>query len=110
VTLNFGQTVGRYRPRAERSPIEWQTVQLRMALYEYLCRDCQTSFEVRRPMGEVDSSVTCPSGHTDVRRKLSAFSSVGVRATAGVDRLGSAGSSSGSPAGGCCGGACGCGR
>ena len=47
-----------------------------MALYEYLCRDCQTSFEVRRPMGDVDGGVACPSGHTDVRRKLSTFVSV----------------------------------
>ena len=76
-----------------------------MALYEYLCRDCQTSFEARRAMDEADSGVTCPSGHTDVRRKLSMFASVGVRGTVAPTATAGAGS-----AGGCCGGACGCGR
>lgn len=76
-----------------------------MALYEYLCLDCRTSFELRRAMGEADRSVTCPSGHTEVRRKLSTFVSVGATASAGADRPGPAASG-----GGCCGGACGCGR
>ena len=53
-----------------------------MALYEYLCRDCETTFEVRRAMGDADSGATCPSGHTDVRRKLSMFASVGALGTA----------------------------
>ena len=87
---------------------------LHMALYEYLCRDCQTSFEVRRPMGEVDSSVTCPSGHTDVRRKLSAFSSIGVRGTTVASAMGPGGLGPGGlgsdPPAGAAGGACGCGR
>jgi putative FmdB family regulatory protein len=76
-----------------------------MALYEYVCRDCDTSFELRRAMGAADSGVTCPSGHTDVRRKLSVFASVGVTWDAGTDR-----SSPVSSGGGCCGGSCGCGR
>ena len=48
-----------------------------MALYEYVCSDCGTSFELRRAMGDGDRAVTCPSGHTEVRRKLSVFASVG---------------------------------
>jgi putative FmdB family regulatory protein len=76
-----------------------------MALYEYVCRDCDTSFELRRAMSAGDGGVTCPSGHTDVRRKLSVFASVGVTAGAGTDRPGPA-----SSGGGCCGGSCGCGR
>jgi putative FmdB family regulatory protein len=76
-----------------------------MALYEYLCRDCDTSFEVRRAMGDTDGAVACPSGHTDVRRKLSTFVPVGSRASASPTSSGSGGA-----AGGCCGGACGCGR
>jgi putative FmdB family regulatory protein len=76
-----------------------------MALYEYLCRDCETSFEVRRAMGDADGGVTCPSGHTDVRRKLSMFASVGPLGTAAATtRLGPG------SAAGCCGGACGCGH
>ena len=77
-----------------------------MALYEYLCRDCETSFEVRQAMGDADSGgVSCPSGHTDVRRKLSVFASMGARGRA----MTTTGPGPGS-AGGCCGGACGCGR
>jgi putative FmdB family regulatory protein len=76
-----------------------------MALYEYLCRDCDTSFEVKRTMGEADGAVACPSGHTDVRRKFSMFASVGVSAGAGAVQ-----SVPTRSAGGCCGGACGCGH
>ena len=75
-----------------------------MALYEYHCRQCEQSFELRRAMGEADHEVVCPSGHTDVRRKLSVFASVG--AAAGP----AAGNAPAATAGGCCGGACGCGR
>ena len=82
-----------------------ERIMVAMALYEYLCRDCETSFEVRRAMSDTDGAVTCPSGHSDVRRKLSTFVSVGSRANASVSSAGSVG-----PAGGCCGGACGCGR
>lgn len=77
-----------------------------MALYEYLCLDCETSFEVRRAMGDADSSVTCPSGHTDVRRKLSMFASVGARAAS----VGAGSAPGPSSSGGCCGGSCGCAR
>jgi putative FmdB family regulatory protein len=77
-----------------------------MALYEYVCRRCDAPFEVRRSMEEADSHVTCPSGHTDVRRKLSMFAAVGARSTATT----TAAPLGASPAGGCCGGACGCGR
>jgi putative FmdB family regulatory protein len=74
-----------------------------MALYEYVCRDCDVPFELRRAMSDADSPVTCPQGHSDVRRKLSMFASVGVSATSGTAPIASA-----SPGGGCCGGACGC--
>ena len=75
-----------------------------MALYEYLCRECQAPFEVRRSMEAVEGQVICPRGHTDVRRKLSVFASVGARTTEAAV----AGPASGG--GGCCGGACGCGH
>lgn len=32
-----------------------------MALYEYRCLNCETIFEVRRPMSEAGSAATCPS-------------------------------------------------
>ena len=74
-----------------------------MAIYEYVCRDCDISFDLRRAMGEADREVTCPNGHADVRRKLSVFSSVGASGDYG--KVGSGPAPSGA---GCCGGACGC--
>ena len=74
-----------------------------MAVYEYLCRDCDASFELRRAMGDADREVVCPDGHTDVRRKLSVFAAVGGSTTTGATSARPAPS-----AGGCCGGACGC--
>jgi putative FmdB family regulatory protein len=73
-----------------------------MALYEYVCRDCDVVFELRRAMHDADRSVMCPDGHTDVRRKLSLFASLGASPSA-APGLPSTGST-----GGCCGGACGC--
>jgi putative FmdB family regulatory protein len=75
-----------------------------MALYEYFCRECETSFEARRPMRDADLGVTCPEGHLNVRRKISVFAAVGALADAGPASFEAA------SAGGCCGGACGCGH
>jgi putative FmdB family regulatory protein len=49
-------------------------------LYEYRCVSCDDVFEVRRAMADADDTVTCPSGHGDVRRLLSVFGTSG-RAT-----------------------------
>ena len=74
-----------------------------MAFYEYVCRDCDVTFELRRSMDDADRAATCPNGHTDVRRKFSVFASVGA-AGAGLP----AAAPSAPRAGGCCGGGCGC--
>ncbi|HEY7325467.1 MAG TPA: zinc ribbon domain-containing protein [Streptosporangiaceae bacterium] len=71
-----------------------------MPRYEYRCRSCGDTFERTRPMSESAAPATCPQGHDDTVKLLSAVA-VGGRA-------GSAPSSSGG-GGGCCGGACGCG-
>lgn len=34
-----------------------------MPLYEYLCSDCNTKFEIRRSMKEIDDPATCPQCH-----------------------------------------------
>ncbi|MEO6156670.1 MAG: zinc ribbon domain-containing protein [Ilumatobacteraceae bacterium] len=74
-----------------------------MPLYEFRCRTCDETFEVRRPMSEAGLPATCPDGHDDAVRLLSVFASVGA----------SSNGSSSSPApapgmGGGCGSACGC--
>ncbi|HKA67627.1 MAG TPA: zinc ribbon domain-containing protein [Actinomycetes bacterium] len=77
-----------------------------MPRYDYRCRACGATFEITRPMAEVDAPTPCPQGHDDTVRLLPAIAITG--------RAGSP-LSTGSPApaggagGGCCGGACGCG-
>jgi putative FmdB family regulatory protein len=48
-----------------------------MALYEYRCRTCDTTFELRRPMAEANAPATCPDGHDGAVRLMSVFAAVG---------------------------------
>lgn len=72
-----------------------------MPLYEFRCRTCDDTFDVRRPMSEASEPATCPQGHPGAVRLLSVFASTGA----------SGGAPSPAPApraGGGCGGACAC--
>lgn len=74
---------------------------LDMPLYDFRCKTCETTFEVRRPMAEASDPATCPQGHENAVRLLSVFASVGA----------SSGSAAPAPAprsGGGCGSGCGC--
>ncbi|WP_058044602.1 FmdB family zinc ribbon protein [Streptomyces roseifaciens] len=69
-----------------------------MPRYEYRCRACGDTFELSRPMAESAAPATCPVGHEDTVKLLSAVAVTG-------------GGSSSAPApqgggGGCCGGGC----
>lgn len=71
-----------------------------MPLYEFRCKTCDDTFEVRRPMSEAGEPATCPDGHQGAVRLLSVFANVGGGASpapAAAPR-----------AGGGCGGACAC--
>ncbi|MGW0564152.1 FmdB family zinc ribbon protein [Streptomyces sp. NPDC003016] len=70
-----------------------------MPHYEYRCRSCGTSFELNRPMAESSAPATCPDGHDDTVKLLSAV------AVGGTAKAGPAAPSSGG-GGGCCGGGC----
>jgi putative FmdB family regulatory protein len=67
--------------------------------YEYRCRACGDTFEQSRPMSEAAAPATCPHGHDDTVKLLSAVAVGGRAGSAGQQRSG----------GGCCGGGCGCG-
>jgi putative FmdB family regulatory protein len=69
-------------------------------LYDFRCRTCGDTFELRRSMAEADAPAQCPEGHLDTI-KLLPLVAVGGRAS----------SAAAAPvaSGGCCGGACGCG-
>jgi len=71
-----------------------------MPSYDYRCRQCGTTFEVRRSIAATDTTAACPHGHTDTVKLLSTVS-IGGRATVGARSGGPAPS-----AGGCCGGGC----
>jgi putative FmdB family regulatory protein len=49
-----------------------------MARYEYRCKSCGSTFELRRPMAEADAAAPCPAGHADTVRLLSVFAAVGT--------------------------------
>lgn len=72
-----------------------------MPLYEFKCRECENTFEVRRPMSEASDPATCPQGHEGAVRLLSVFASVGASGAA-------APAPAARPSGGGCGGGCAC--
>jgi len=47
-----------------------------MPLYEYYCSQCETRFELLRPMSRSDDLTSCPNGHEGAQRVLSVFSAV----------------------------------
>ena len=67
-----------------------------MPRYDFRCRACGDTFEVSRPMERSGDPATCPAGHEDTVRLLSAVA-VGGTASAPSGPSGS---------GGCCGGGC----
>ncbi|CAM5249192.1 FmdB family zinc ribbon protein [Streptomyces tanashiensis] len=69
-----------------------------MPRYEYRCRTCGDTFELSRPMAESSDPASCPAGHDDTVKLLSAVA-VGGSATAAPAQGGGGG-------GGCCGGGC----
>lgn len=76
-----------------------------MPLYDFRCRSCGETFEVRRSMADAASPAPCPAGHADTV-KLMPLVAVGGRAGADPTPAAAPGPGAG---GGCCGGACGCG-
>jgi putative FmdB family regulatory protein len=71
--------------------------------YEYRCRDCESTFELSRPMAESGLPAPCPRGHADTVKLLSTIALTGALTGAPAPVA------AGPRAGGCCGGACGCG-
>ncbi|WNF26816.1 zinc ribbon domain-containing protein [Streptomyces sp. C11-1] len=70
-----------------------------MPRYEFRCRTCGDTFEVSRPMAQSSDPASCPLGHDDTVKLLSAVA-VGGAAGSAPD------SSGGGGGGGCCGGGC----
>ena len=50
--------------------------------YEFRCRACGDSFDVKRPMSEASAPANCPQGHDDTVKLLSMVS-LGGRSASG---------------------------
>ncbi|MBW4716492.1 FmdB family zinc ribbon protein [Saccharothrix obliqua] len=67
-----------------------------MPTYEFRCKTCGSTFDVKRSMSDASAPATCPRGHDDTVKLLSM---VGVGGLAAQPAGGGGG-------GGCCGGGC----
>ncbi len=70
-----------------------------MPRYEYRCRSCGDTFEVNRPMAQSSDPASCPAGHEDTVKLLSAVAVGGTKTT-------NASAPAAGGGGGCCGGGC----
>jgi putative FmdB family regulatory protein len=68
--------------------------------YDFRCRDCDSTFEVSRPMSASGEPAVCPGGHSDTVKLLSTVAVGGLSSGAGSRVSAPAGG------GGCCGGGC----
>ncbi|MER8186518.1 zinc ribbon domain-containing protein [Kitasatospora sp. NPDC094015] len=69
-----------------------------MPRYDFRCRSCGATFELRRAMAQANDPAVCPQGHADTTKLLST-----VAVTGGS---GSAAPQAPAGGGGCCGGGC----
>ena len=51
-----------------------------MPRYEYRCRECESTFELSRPMAESGLPAPCPQGHADTVKLLSTVALTGAPA------------------------------
>ncbi|WP_309113935.1 zinc ribbon domain-containing protein [Saccharothrix sp.] len=67
-----------------------------MPTYEFRCKACGATFDVKRPMTEASTPAPCPQGHDDTVKLLS-MAGLSGKATQSAPQAGG---------GGCCGGGC----
>ncbi|WP_369184123.1 zinc ribbon domain-containing protein [Streptomyces sp. Y1] len=70
-----------------------------MPRYDFRCRSCGATFELRRPMARAGDPAVCPQGHEDTVKLLSTVAVTGAAGAAPQPPSGGGG-------GGCCGGGC----
>lgn len=74
-----------------------------MPRYEYRCRQCDTQFELTRPMADSGAPASCPDGHDDTVKLLSTVAVGGGSSAAPAASPAPAGGGGGCCGGGCCG-------
>ncbi|MGW4894407.1 FmdB family zinc ribbon protein [Kitasatospora sp. NPDC004240] len=74
-----------------------------MPRYDFRCRTCGATFELRRAMAQANDPAVCPQGHEDTVKLLSTVAVTGVGGGAAAAPQQSAGGGGGCCGGGCCG-------
>jgi putative FmdB family regulatory protein len=75
-----------------------------MPRYDFRCRDCDSTFEVSRPMSAASDPAPCPAGHDDTVKLLTTVAVGGLSSrSAEPARVGGGGGGGGCCGGGCCG-------
>ncbi|MFF8768975.1 zinc ribbon domain-containing protein [Kitasatospora sp. NPDC015120] len=74
-----------------------------MPRYDFRCRACGATFELRRPMAQANDPAVCPQGHQDTVKLLSTVAVTGAASAGGAPQQAP---SAGGGGGGCCGGGC----
>ena len=46
-----------------------------MPIYEYICTQCKTEFELMRPFSEADKPAVCPKCNSEAQKLVSGFAS-----------------------------------
>ena len=64
-----------------------------MPIYEYVCSDCNSNFELLRPLSQADKEAPCPQCHKPARRKLSTFACFSTSRAGVPTRIAGTGSS-----------------
>ncbi|MEU9080436.1 zinc ribbon domain-containing protein [Kitasatospora sp. NPDC004745] len=73
-----------------------------MPRYDFRCRSCGATFELRRPMAQANDPAVCPQGHEDTAKLLSTVAVTGA-ASGGAPQQAPSGGGGGCCGGGCCG-------
>lgn len=73
-----------------------------MPIYEYVCPDCRTKFELMRPISKSSEPADCPECHHKANRALSRFACHSVNAFGTAVPL----AGGGGGCAGCAGGSC----
>lgn len=64
-----------------------------MPIYEYVCSECDSKFELLRPLSQSDEEAFCPHCHKPARRKLSTFACFSTSSAGVPTRIAGTGSS-----------------
>ena len=76
-----------------------------MPYYEYVCSDCNSKFEIKRCISEIDDPAACPECHGEhVRRQVSRVASFSHGEGGSVSSLGGSAGGCSSCSGGTCAG------